>query len=248
MLPIENMSENAANPERSSAGKRLPYEERRIKNTRYLMEKRARAKEARKKRKADGLCAQCGKSPPIDGAINCALHEAKRLENTQKQKEKSLAAVTSGKCNRCHKREAARNRRCCHECYAKRARDASPQARDRARIERAKVIALYGGVCACCGENNPKYLQLDHVRDDGHAERKMTKKNWREANPEMSSCLRFRGSGPRPDLQLLCANCHGAKSWYGGCDTDDHPPFMPKKESSVKVPRPGPRPYADGLH
>lgn len=75
------------------------------------------------------------------------------------------------------------------------------------RRNRELAIAAYGGRCSCCGDDTFEFLALDHT--DG-----------------------YKGIGPRsgdkliawakkngfPDfLQVLCHNCHGAKSWYGGC-------------------------------
>lgn len=47
-------------------------------------------------------------------------------------------------------------------------------ARQRARYKtlRAEVIAAYGGKCACCGEDEALFLELDHVQNNGAAHRR----------------------------------------------------------------------------
>lgn len=74
----------------------------------------------------------------------------------------------------------------------------------RARL-RAEMIAAYGGACACCGESERAFLQLDHVENDGHLDRKAHK----------TSCKLFaklkRLGWPSRRYQLLCANCNFGK-------------------------------------
>jgi hypothetical protein len=36
---------------------------------------------------------------------------------------------------------------------------------------REEIIQHYGGACACCGETEPLFLQIDHVNNDGAADR-----------------------------------------------------------------------------
>lgn len=67
---------------------------------------------------------------------------------------------------------------------------------------RVLVIEAYGGKCACCGEDTPDFLTLDHVDGGGNAHRK-------EIGSDVWSWAR---RNEFPDiLQLLCYNCNGAK-------------------------------------
>jgi hypothetical protein len=76
---------------------------------------------------------------------------------------------------------------------------------------RAELLAAYGGMCVCCGESEWKFLQLDHVNDDGRAHRK-------SIGLGVYNLLRWaKDNGFPPTLQILCANCHNAKSFYGEC-------------------------------
>lgn len=85
---------------------------------------------------------------------------------------------------------------------------------------RADLIAGYGGVCACCGESRPEFLQLDHIHNDGAEERRSLMKPGSKSNlPAFMGLYRkLRRLGyPRNRHQLLCANCNFAKGIYGIC-------------------------------
>ena len=47
--------------------------------------------------------------------------------------------------------------------------------RDRNKTARAKVIAYYGGKCACCGESAFEFLTIDHINNNGSMHRKELK-------------------------------------------------------------------------
>lgn len=77
---------------------------------------------------------------------------------------------------------------------------------------RTQVINAYGGKCACCGEGEARFLTVDHINNDGAAQRRelSIKAGWvfyawvvKENFPEY--------------LQLLCFNCNCAKGFYGQC-------------------------------
>ena len=80
--------------------------------------------------------------------------------------------------------------------------------KDRAR--KVRIIETFGGVCACCGEGNVKFLSIDHVKNDG-AER-------RRKNPKESNIYKFLDKAT-PDMdvyQVLCYNCNCGKAINGG--------------------------------
>lgn len=81
---------------------------------------------------------------------------------------------------------------------------------------KSDVIALYGGRCNCtgCPVWDPDILTLDHVAGDGSARRGSQAHNYGE----------WRNARAFPDpkvYQILCANCHLAKTkgipcvWHG---------------------------------
>lgn len=70
---------------------------------------------------------------------------------------------------------------------------------------RARVFLEYGNCCQCCGEDWIEYLQLDHVngrKDIGHPRMLNGIPLWRWI---------IEHAFPN-DIQLLCANCHVAKT------------------------------------
>lgn len=72
---------------------------------------------------------------------------------------------------------------------------------------RRDVFNHYGWECVCCGENNPSFLTLDHINNDGKAHRAITR--------NVYSDLRKRGYPPV--VQSMCWNCNMAKQIYGTC-------------------------------
>lgn len=70
------------------------------------------------------------------------------------------------------------------------------------------AIDAYGGFCACCGETERTFLQLDHVNDDGAAHRRELK------GRRLAPWLRKMGY---PDgFRVLCANCNFGRHLNGG--------------------------------
>lgn len=79
-----------------------------------------------------------------------------------------------------------------------------------------RVYEGLGGVCACCGETERKFLTIDHVRKNGKEHRK------RIGTDQIALCLDILRVGcDRSEYQLLCANCHLAKDLRGGCPHQD---------------------------
>jgi 5-methylcytosine-specific restriction endonuclease McrA len=122
-------------------------------------------------------------------------------------------------------RRNRKNRNLCRDCNNPpepgrvRCASCSFKHNERSRIDykinsRGKVIELYGGQCTCCGQTNYKYLELDHVNNDGNLHRKDINRK--------SSYQYIAKYGSTYDLQVLCANCHRAKTSYGGCTFEDH--------------------------
>jgi hypothetical protein len=79
----------------------------------------------------------------------------------------------------------------------------------RARLK-AEMIAAYGGACACCRETIPAFLQLDHIYNDGAADRLLNK-----TSAKLWAKLKREG-WPKERHQLLCANCNFGKLMNNG--------------------------------
>ena len=78
------------------------------------------------------------------------------------------------------------------------------------------MIEAYGGMCACCGETEPKFLSIDHINNDGYERRK----NGEQCGAALYRWLRDQG-WPKDDYQLLCMNCNFAKGHFGTCPHKD---------------------------
>lgn len=79
----------------------------------------------------------------------------------------------------------------------------------RARLK-AEMIVAYGGRCQCCGEAEPMFLQLDHIHNDGHIDRRVNK-----TSAKLWAALK-RSGWPKGRHQLLCANCNFGKLMNNG--------------------------------
>ena len=90
---------------------------------------------------------------------------------------------------------------------------------------KASFLKMYGYVCACCGEANPKFLTVDHVRNDGKECREYVsfhtvRRDGRESSPIPSiknkttvAFLKDAISKYQPEVyQVLCYNCNFGKA------------------------------------
>lgn len=93
--------------------------------------------------------------------------------------------------------------------YAKHRDKILQKQRDQHRKSRQKMVALYGGMCVCCGEKNWEFLAIDHVNNDGAEDRRITKPS--------EYYKRFLTGIRLPGFQVLCHNCNSAKGYYGYC-------------------------------
>ncbi len=76
---------------------------------------------------------------------------------------------------------------------------------ERHGILRAAMLAAYGGKCACCGETEPKFLELDHIFNDGAEHRR------RYGHADAEWIALHRAGWPKDRHQLLCSNCNRGK-------------------------------------
>ncbi len=75
---------------------------------------------------------------------------------------------------------------------------------------RTEMIATYGGKCACCGEQESIFLDLDHINNDGAADRR------ERGNGQRLLVWLKANDWPRDRYQLLCCNCNQGKARNGG--------------------------------
>jgi hypothetical protein len=76
---------------------------------------------------------------------------------------------------------------------------------------RAGMLAAYGGVCACCGEDREPFLTLDHSNRDGAEHR-------RSVGGSNSILVDLRNRGwPKDGYRILCMNCNWATRYGKEC-------------------------------
>jgi hypothetical protein len=128
---------------------------------------------------------------------NVAKAEVKRANRPPKEPKQRQP----GMCKQCHIRPVEPG----HTCDVCRIR--AKQARDKIRQE---VITAYGEKCACCGENHPEFLAIDHIDGGGRVHSK-------EVGAGFHMCYWLRNHGFPDGFQVLCHNCNQAKYTYGIC-------------------------------
>jgi hypothetical protein len=85
------------------------------------------------------------------------------------------------------------------------------QNRKKAEWElRLEMIAAYGGRCVCCGEREPLFLTLEHLKGGGRAHR-------RRLHRASSIYKELRSQGWPMDYTVLCFNCNSVRGQTGRC-------------------------------
>lgn len=86
--------------------------------------------------------------------------------------------------------------------------------RTASRRRHEEAIQAYGGFCACCGETEIRFLQIDHIENNGAEHRRELRTNRLDAW--------LKRNGYPEGFQVLCANCNFAKHTNGGtCPHED---------------------------
>lgn len=87
--------------------------------------------------------------------------------------------------------------------------------RARRKVLRSAVLEAYGGpVCACCGEREEAFLTLDHIENNGAAER--LKIAGRRNAAGIHTYMWLLKHGFPPGYQVLCMNCNFGKRMNNG--------------------------------
>lgn len=168
-----------------------------------LEKKRARhAARAAKKQ-----CRLC----PAQATPGTRLCEACR----ESKKQQRVVNVTAGLCAECGKVPPAIGRKMCQPCNS----DSIARNRDLRNRLRDAAIKRYGGyVCKCCGEDEPLFLHIDHINNDGASHRReLRKKLGLKYSLSSSRFYRWLKQNSYPEgFQVLCANCNLGKARNGG--------------------------------
>jgi hypothetical protein len=80
-------------------------------------------------------------------------------------------------------------------------------AKHRRITTRKRLLAFLGNKCVVCGQKDYMYLTIDHVNNDGGSLRH------KESRHGTSRGLLEYAKQHPEDLQILCANCHYAKTF-----------------------------------
>jgi hypothetical protein len=120
----------------------------------------------------------------------------------------------SGRVPVCHPNKRHQAGGLCKPCYTRAWQQANKGhtnewSKEYHRRMRLAILEAYGNRCVCCGEESPYFLSIDHVNNDGAADRKNGNKS--------RAFYRFliRNNFPS-DYQLLCMNCNWGKQQNGG--------------------------------
>jgi len=147
----------------------------------------------------------------------------------QKSVEETLISFTCNKCGLTkpssefyrHPGRKTKHFAHCKGCHLIMRRDWISRNREKwTAYQRAYVASLkeelyahYGDRCTCCGETEKKFLEVDHINNDGAEHRRLEGK-WL-LGKNIISWLK-KNNWP-PNFQLLCTNCNMAKARYGIC-------------------------------
>jgi len=75
---------------------------------------------------------------------------------------------------------------------------------------RGIIIKAYGGKCACCGESESMFLEIDHINNDGNNHRK-------KIGASAKALTYWLINNNFPDgFQILCSNCNQGKKRNNG--------------------------------
>lgn len=140
---------------------------------------------------------------PIRDPIKRKEYAAKRYQ----ERRAEFIAIESARYY--GRREEIRKRRL-ELAYKHRAKN-NERERLRYLALRREIIDAYGGKCACCGESESVFLELDHTRNDG----KYHRTRIGSGSKPFYAWIRRNGF-PKGGFQLLCANCNQGKSRNGG--------------------------------
>lgn len=154
-----------------------------------------------------------------------ALSRARALDGTIYKKALPSMSFATRKCTECGNwyNPTGYSQKRCAKCipiyrkiYIKQWSKNNPEKERKYYIKkhinlRALILEAYGGKtpkCVCCGENDKRFLTIDHINGGGSKHKKEIKNNlyrWLKINnfPE--------------GFQILCYNCNQVKYIYGKC-------------------------------
>lgn len=154
-------------------------------------------KRVRKERRDIGACPRCGGTLE-PGFVHC--------ESCRKRYAKHREAVTlAGLCRTCKFFPPRHGKTGCQVCADFHAAKLSIAYRKL----RKEILDHYGHCCACCGQDMPESLEIDHINNDGWSQRSSGL-----AGEQFYKWLK-ENNWPT-EYQTLCSTCNRAKHRNGG--------------------------------
>ena len=160
-------------------------------------------------RQEAGLCVDCGKArddPKLKWKCRACQDRYNKMHTRLRQAKRD-----KGLCVHCGAKLDSSSSWACASCLqtaAENSRKNRPQQRQELKDE---VFRAYGGQCACCNEDEPLFLTIDHINGDGAAHRREV---GTQGGTHFYSWLKREGypSG----YQILCYNCNAGRYQNGG--------------------------------
>ena len=127
---------------------------------------------------------------------------------TEQRKKYRENLLSKGLCNRCGKQSHRPNLKMCQGCQ----NNTYLYHRERRHKIKIEVMNHYGSSrCACCGETEFLFLQIDHVNGNGNEHRRETGRDGGQGFYEWLKSHKFPEG-----YQVLCANCNIGKHMNNG--------------------------------
>lgn len=157
-------------------------------------------------RKKQGKCPVCGAPKQRTAACPFYLCDQCREKNRQNRMRREKKRRQRNLCPTCGGKKSVS----CVRCLRCRIKGRKARNEYRERIKN-RVFEHYGNACACCGEKERVFLQIDHKKNDGALHRKSV--GWRGGHGIYLSIIarHFPAS-----VQILCANCNVGKQLNAG--------------------------------
>lgn len=157
-------------------------------------------------------CCDCGIRLHLTGkatgkGARCSICKVKNGTLHSQRRHKHRTAL--GICTTCAKYPPQPGRLKCEKCLEIGKR----YNFDRWRRLRNWIFNHYGNLCVCCGESEPEFLTLDHIANDGAADKRREGIDvyWR-----IRRTVKQSGQWP-VGFQTLCYNCNCSKGKLGVC-------------------------------
>lgn len=148
-------------------------------------------------RRQDGLCIICGEQAAPGGFVRKNPH--KKSPYCQTHKEQHTKDTISKRDPKSYKLKCA-------------------TWRLKLKLAILKHYSNNKLICECCGENDIRFLTIDHINGGGNNHR--TAIGTKTASHEIHSWI-IKNNYP-PGFAVLCSNCNSAKSIYGICPHKSH--------------------------